>query len=71
MISGQFDLIQVGVTAMKDPVTGDYQTPLPLYVIADPVSIAQEESLIRDFAQIAGEKFRQYMAAQRAEAAEA
>lgn len=58
--------IQVGVTAMRDPKTGDFLPAVPLYVKAEDVGEDAEEKMIEDFAKLMALRFKQYKAGCRA-----
>jgi len=55
--------IQIGETALRDPITGNYLPSVPLYIKADSMSQAQEESLIEDIGRILADKMRRYQTA--------
>ncbi len=53
--------IQIGETALRDPVTGAFLPSVPLYIKADDSAIAGEEQLIQDIGRVLAGKFKQYM----------
>ena len=53
--------IQVGETAMRDPLTGKYLHSVPLYIRADDAAVAQEGHLIESIGQLMAAKMRQYV----------
>lgn len=55
--------IQIGETALRDPITGNYLPSVPLYIKADSMAQAQEESLIDDIGKLLADKMRRYKAA--------
>jgi hypothetical protein len=55
--------IQIGETAQRDPITGDYLPSVPLYIKADSMTRAQEESLISDIGKLLADRMRRYKAA--------
>ena len=52
--------IQVGVTAMRDPKTGEFLPAVPLYVKAEDVAEDAEAPMIADFAKLMALKFKDY-----------
>ena len=48
--------IQVGVTAMRDPATGEFLPAVPLYIKAEDGAEAGEEKLIEDIGKLLAEK---------------
>ena len=48
MAKGKY--IQVGVTAMRDPKTGDFLPAIPLYVKVEDVGEDAEKPMLEDFA---------------------
>lgn len=57
----QDDYIQVGVTAMRNPKTGDFLPSVPLYIKATPEAVAAQEDLQIDIARIFKNKMKQYI----------
>ena len=55
--------IQIGETALRDPITGIYLPSTPLFIKADALTKAQEESLIEDIGRLMADKMRRYKAA--------
>jgi len=53
--------IQVGVTALRDPATGDYLPPVPLYIKAEGGAAEAEEKLIQDIGNLLAQRMKQYM----------
>lgn len=53
--------IQIGVTALRDPGTGEFLPAVPLYIRADDSAAAGEESLIRDIGALLAERMRRYI----------
>ena len=44
--------IQVGVTALRDPATGDFLPAVPLYIKAEDGAEEAEEDLIEDIGKL-------------------
>lgn len=53
--------IQVGVTALRDPATGDFLPAVPLYIRTTPETKAAEEALTQDIAGVLAERFQSYL----------
>lgn len=53
--------IQVGVTALRDPATGDFLPAVPLYIRSTPETQAAEEAMTQDIAGVLAERMRTYM----------
>lgn len=54
--------IQVGVTALRDPATGDYLPAVPLYIKAEDGAEEAEEKLIQDIGKLFADRMRKYRA---------
>ena len=52
--------IQVGVTAMRDPKTGDFLPAIPLYVKAEDVGEDAEKPMLEDFAKLMALRMKHY-----------
>lgn len=52
--------IQVGVTAMRDPKTGDFLPAIPLYVKVEDVGEDAEKPMLEDFAKLMALRMKQY-----------
>lgn len=52
--------IQIGMTALREPGTGEFLPEVPLYVKADEGNEEAEERLIADFAKLMALKMRSY-----------
>ena len=52
--------IQVGVTALHDPLTGGYLPSVPLYIEATDEAVAGEEKLIDNVGGVLAQKFKEY-----------
>lgn len=52
--------IQVGVTALRDPATGDFLPAVPLYIKAEDGAEEAEEKLTRDIGKLLAERMRRY-----------
>ena len=59
--------IQVGVTAMRDPASGDFLESVPLYIRADDMEKAAVPIFDRAMAACLAEKFKEYKKAERRE----
>ncbi len=55
--------IQVGVTALRDPATGEFLPAVPLYIKAEDGAEEAEEKLIADIGKLMAERIRRYKAA--------
>lgn len=56
--NGEF--IQIGVTALREPETGEFLPEVPLYVQADEATEEEEERLISDFTKLMALKWKRY-----------
>ena len=52
--------IQIGVTALRDPKTGEYLPAVPMYIEADAESKAGEAALIQDIGRLLADRMRKY-----------
>lgn len=52
--------IQVGVTALRDPATGDFLPAVPLYIKAEDGAEEAEEKLTQDIGKLLAERMRRY-----------
>lgn len=55
--------IQVGITAQREPGTGEFLPAVPLYIKVEDRESAGEEKLIRDIGALLAERMRRYEAA--------
>ena len=53
--------IQVGVTAMRDPATGEFLPAIPLYIKAEENAAEAEEIVIRNIGKLLALRMKQYM----------
>lgn len=53
--------IQVGVTALRDPGTGEYLPAVPLYIKAEDGAEEAEEKLIEDIGKLLAHRFKAYV----------
>ena len=53
--------IQIGITALRDPGTGEFLPAVPLFIRADDSAAAGEEKLIRDIGSLLADRMRRYM----------
>lgn len=54
--------IQIGVTALRDPKTGEYLPAVPMYIKADESSTQGQEALIEDIGKLFADRMRRYQA---------
>lgn len=59
--------VQVGVTALRDPATGDFLPAVPLYIKAEDGAEEAEEDLIEDIGKLLAQRIKQYKARCKAE----
>ena len=52
--------IQVGVTALRDPATGEFLPAVPLYIKADAVAEQEEKALACDIGKLLAQRMRAY-----------
>ena len=52
--------IQIGVTALRDPATGEFLPAVPLYIKAEDGAVEGEEKLIEDIGKLFAQRMRQY-----------
>lgn len=52
--------IQIGVTALRDPGTGEYLPAVPLYIRAEDGAEEAEEKLIADVGKLLAHRMRAY-----------
>lgn len=60
-MSGNEEYIQIGVTALRDPVTREYLPAVPLYIRADDCSEDEEQKLIEDIGSLLAMRMKEYM----------
>lgn len=53
--------IQVGVTALRDPATGEFLPAVPLYIKAEAGAEEAEEKLISDIGKLMAHRIKAYM----------
>lgn len=53
--------IQVGVTAMRDPATGEFLPAVPLYIKAEDGAEEAEEKLISNIGKLLALRMKAYM----------
>ena len=56
----QEKFIQIGVTALRDPATGDFLPAVPIYIKAEDGAQEAEQSLIDDLGALFAERMRRY-----------
>jgi hypothetical protein len=52
--------IQIGVTALRDPVTREFLPGVPMYIKATPEAEDSRKYLLGDMAKLFAEKMREY-----------
>lgn len=57
----QKEYIQIGVTALKDPLTGGYLPSVPLYIEATDEAVVAENGLLDDIGGVLMQKFKEYI----------
>lgn len=55
------EYIQVGVTALRDPVTGDFLPSVPLYIKATDEAERSAQGLVEDLGRLFAARFKQYL----------
>ena len=55
--------IQIGVTALRDPATGEFLPATPLYIKETPEAVASQDKMIEDFGRLMAGHIRQYIEA--------
>lgn len=55
------EFIQVGFTALRDPVTRDFLPAVPLYIKADDTAIISRQKMIDNFAQLMALRMKEYL----------
>lgn len=60
-MKNQDKFIQVGVTALKDPLTGGYLPSVPLYIEATDEAVVAENGLLDNIGGVLAQKFKEYM----------
>ena len=53
--------IEVGVTALRDPATGNYLPAVPLYIKADESAKEAQQNLINDLGKLFAHQIKTYM----------
>ena len=53
--------MQVGVTALRDPLTGGYLPSVPLYIEATDQAVVAENGLLDNIGGVLAQKFKEYM----------
>jgi hypothetical protein len=53
--------IQIGITALRDPATGDFLPAVPLYIEATADATQAETTMINDIGRVFAEKMKQYI----------
>lgn len=60
MMAKQERFIQVGVTALRDPATGNFLPAVPLYIKAEDGAEEAEAKLTQDIGKLLAERMRRY-----------
>lgn len=55
------EYIQIGVTALRDPVTGEFLPSVPLYIKKTPEIQQAEDYMIGDIAKVFASRMKQYI----------
>ena len=55
------EYIQIGVTALRDPMTGGFLPAVPLYIKRDGDADEKEQQLIDDIGNLLAKRIKQYM----------
>lgn len=55
------DFIQIGFTALRDPVTRNFLPAVPLYIKADDTAIISEQKMIENFAELMALRMKTYL----------
>ena len=53
--------IQIGVTALRDPVTGDFLPAVPLYIRAEEGAEEAEQAIIDGIGNLLARRIKQYV----------
>ena len=53
--------IQIGVTALRDPATGDFLPAVPLYIMAEDGAEEAEQALMDDIGSLLAQRMKAYM----------
>lgn len=54
------NFIEIGYTALRDPVTGEFLPAVPLYIKADESAEAAKETLIHDLGALFAQRMKAY-----------
>ena len=55
------EYIQIGVTALRDPVTKEFLQAVPLYIKKTPEIQREEDYLIGDIAKVFADRMKRYI----------
>ena len=58
------EFIEVGVTATRDPRTGEFYPPVPLFIRSDDVAEKSAQGMVDAIVPLFADRFRQYVEAQ-------
>ena len=53
--------IQIGITALRDPASGDYLPAVPLYIEATEEATESEAAMIEDISHVFAGRMKQYI----------
>lgn len=59
-MENQERFIQVGVTALRDPATGEFLPAVPLFIKAEDGAAESAEGLSQDIGKLLAERMRRY-----------
>ena len=60
-MDGKEEYIQIGVTALRDPATGEFLPAVPLYIKLEGNAGEAEQRLIDDLGNLFARRMKQYM----------
>lgn len=60
-MDGKEEYLQIGVTALRDPTTGEYLPAVPLYIKVEGNAAAEEQHLIEDIGNLLAKRIKKYM----------
>lgn len=60
-MNGNERYIQIGVTALRDPVSGEFLPAVPLYIKAEDGADEAEEKAIHDIGNLLAQRMKQYV----------
>lgn len=60
-MDGKDKYLQIGVTALRDPTTGDFLPAVPLYIKLEGTAGEAEQRLIDDIGNLLAKRIKRYM----------